>query len=113
MTHSTGICEAVPEEIDIVDHNDLYQWGTNYSTSITPGAHELSVDPIFVSDDDHRLMDSSPCIDAGTNLDAPLQDLNGDLRPQDGNWDNQAITDIGAYEAVVVSQRFFIPLLLR
>ncbi len=113
FTHSTGIAETVPGEIDVVDFNNLYQWGTNVSISITPGPHNLSADPLFAAANDHHLIDGSPCIDAGTNQQAPLQDLKGDLRPQDGDWDGNAITDIGAYEVTVVSQRFFIPMLLR
>jgi hypothetical protein len=46
---------------------------------------------------DYRLAASSPCIDAGTNINLG-KDLTGLLRPQDGNSDGLFYSDMGAYE---------------
>jgi hypothetical protein len=54
-----------------------------------------AVEPI-----DAHLTAASPCVDAGISLGAPLLDLDGILRPQDGNGDSNAVPDIGAFEFV-------------
>ncbi|MFO7632271.1 MAG: choice-of-anchor Q domain-containing protein [Caldilinea sp.] len=48
--------------------------------------------------DNYRLLWGSPAIDAGTTAGAPPFDLDGVVRPQDGNFDGNAVTDMGAYE---------------
>jgi hypothetical protein len=47
---------------------------------------------------DYRPAAGSPVIDAGSNEHAPTVDIVGGSRPQDGNSDGQAVTDMGAYE---------------
>jgi predicted outer membrane repeat protein len=52
-------------------------------------------------DDDLRLSDSSPCIDAGDNDAVPSDvttDLDGNERILDGNTDGTATVDMGSYE---------------
>lgn len=61
----------------------------------------ITYSPEFVNfaGGDYRLGAISPCIDAGTNI-AVSMDLDGNARPYDGDFNGQAITDIGAYERV-------------
>jgi len=44
------------------------------------------------------LLPGSPAIDAGTNAGCPSTDQRGAARPVDGNNDNTAVCDIGAFE---------------
>ena len=44
------------------------------------------------------LTQSSPALDAGNNSACPSVDLNGHVRPADGDGDDSAICDMGAYE---------------
>ncbi|MBC8249504.1 MAG: FG-GAP repeat protein [Anaerolineales bacterium] len=81
----------------ISDYNNV--WGNipdNYY-NLTPGAHDIHEDPIL-DNGNHRLLTSSPCIDAGDPATPPGTDLDGDPRPIDGNDDGQAVADIGADE---------------
>ena len=73
----------------------------------------IDADPLFVDadgpdnipgtlDDNLRLKGRSPAIDAGNNSFVPAgvtTDLDGKPRIQDGNGDNVAVVDMGAYEA--------------
>lgn len=47
---------------------------------------------------DYHLQAGSPCIDAGTNEGAPNMDFDGNPRPIDGDGDNIAVVDMGAFE---------------
>ncbi len=51
----------------------------------------MNVDPLFVSDTDHHLQTSSPCIDAADPAAAPPsdpdQDIDGESRPQGAAYD--------------------------
>lgn len=94
-------------------------------TSSTTGFNSISVNPLFVrdpdagddgywgtEDDDYgdfHLTDASPCIDAGTNtpvdvddeeVDLPGEDMDGEVRISDGDFDEIKIIDIGADEFV-------------
>ncbi len=46
----------------------------------------------------HALLAGSPAIDAGSNAGCPATDQRGVARPQDGDGDENAVCDIGAYE---------------
>jgi hypothetical protein len=47
---------------------------------------------------DYYLAPGSPCIDSGLSAAAPATDMDGEARPKDGNADNVAVADIGAFE---------------
>lgn len=49
-----------------VDYNNIYMNSPDYSAA-TPGAHDISLDPLFVdtAQGDYGLSESSPCVDAG------------------------------------------------
>lgn len=50
--------------------------------------------PLFWGESDFRLLPGSPCIDAGTQVDAPSNDIEGIPRPMGAGY------DIGAYEYI-------------
>jgi parallel beta-helix repeat protein len=97
--------------------NEIYK-GVNISIIATysnikggwPGTGNIGNDltlhnPLFVSSasGDYHLKADSPCIDAGTNdivayPNLPIDDIDGDSRPQDGNGDDLFKYDIGSYE---------------
>ena len=58
----------------------------------------FAANPLFVDAEngDFHLQYGSTCIDAGQELLA--DDLDGDERPQDGNADGEAVSDLGCYE---------------
>jgi len=62
----------------------------------------------------HALLVGSPAIDAGDNdvLVCPEKDQRGFSRPADGDGDDVAVCDIGAYEYVDISY-IFIPMAIR
>jgi hypothetical protein len=84
-----------------VSYNDLWQNQTP-PTGISVAPTNLSTDPQLVAPTtgDYHLRATSPLIDAGSNSDAPHHDIEGDLRPVDGNADGVAIVDIGADEYI-------------
>ena len=54
-------------------------------------------------DNDYRLYETSPSVDAGDSTDprAPGDDLEGNFRPQDGNQDGLSRHNMGCYESVM------------
>lgn len=86
-----------------ISANSTFIWG--------PG--NFSLDPQFVglATNNYRLLAGSPCIDAGTNINAIApsfglvltNDFDGVARPLDGNGDGVAQFDIGAYEFLLAS----------
>lgn len=74
-------------------------WGTNINGIPSDSFHNIIRDPLFVDSlNDFRLQEGSPCIDAGDNSVAPDSDLDGNQRIVDGNDDDSAVVDMGAYE---------------
>jgi hypothetical protein len=73
------------------------------------GGNNLDADPQFVGPvaasaaptaaGNYRLGFGSPAIDSGVNTGCPVNDLDGNPRPNDGNGDEIVICDMGAYEA--------------
>jgi parallel beta-helix repeat protein len=78
-----------------------YRWG---NSTLNWGAGNIAGDPLFVDagNDNYHLSSSSPCIDAGSNDAVPpdvTTDLDGNPRIVDGDGDDTATVDMGAYEA--------------
>jgi hypothetical protein len=97
----------------IWDYNALWHNTLNYSGVVT-GPHDIFADPWFADSavGDFHLSFSSPLIDAGFNLGAPLHDFAGTPRPLEGNNDGIARTDVGAYEYQYVPLNFvYLPII--
>lgn len=68
------------------------------------GIGNINLDPEFTMEGEnpYALEEDSPCIDTGTpdtyGLDLPYWDISGNYRIWDGNADNIAVIDLGAYE---------------
>jgi predicted GH43/DUF377 family glycosyl hydrolase len=86
---------------------------SNVEDSVLTGAGNISADPLFedAANGDYHLQLSSPCVDAGTNTNAPDHDWEGDPRPIDGNLDGSAITDMGADELKLYS--LYLPIIFN
>lgn len=67
---------------------------------LTIGANNLNADPLFAdaTNNKYYLLPGSPCIDAGTSLNAPASDFTGNPTNQDGNNDGTPAYDIGVFE---------------
>ena len=62
------------------------------------GSHNINDNPDFVGGDDYHLQRVSPCVDTASNYYGITDDLDGQDRPLDGNGDDVAVCDMGAYE---------------
>lgn len=84
----------------VLQNNCLHNSNANNYVSLTAGTSDIQTDPQFVNRAaaDFRLLTTSPCIDAGTNLFAVVADFDRVVRPLDGNADGMARWDIGAFE---------------
>jgi hypothetical protein len=77
---------------------------TNNNGTVNWLEGNINEDPLFVGtgEDPYSLLENSPCIDAGipdtTGLNLPPWDIIGNLRIWDGDGDEVAIIDMGAYE---------------
>lgn len=74
-------------------------WGANMNGIPCDSFYNIIRDPLFADSlSDFHLQEGSPCIDAGDNSVAPDSDLDGNARIVDGNDDDSAVVDMGAYE---------------
>ncbi|MDH3329624.1 MAG: hypothetical protein OEM01_10360 [Desulfobulbaceae bacterium] len=66
----------------------------------------ITGDPMFVNEstgkEDYHLRKQFFCVDAGLNTapNMPLTDIEGETRPQDGDKDGTATTNMGCYETL-------------
>ncbi len=76
-------------------------WGTNFNGTPCDSFYNIIQDPMFVDPvSDFHLQVGSPCIDAGDNYapSLPETDFDGNPRIIDGNQDDIAVVDMGAFE---------------
>jgi hypothetical protein len=76
------------EPLPTVSYTDIDQ--TGYAGS----SGNITSNPLFVGASDYHLQQSSPCIDNGTGVGAPSEDIEKTSRPQGAGY------DMGAYEAL-------------
>jgi predicted outer membrane repeat protein len=74
-------------------------WGVNMSGTPCDSFYNIIKNPFFVDSlNDFHLLNVSPCIDAGDNSIPADSDLDGLPRIVDGNSDDSAVVDMGAFE---------------
>ncbi|MBN1314049.1 MAG: right-handed parallel beta-helix repeat-containing protein [Anaerolineales bacterium] len=82
---------------DIQDCGGSDSWVGNCGTD-SGGNIDDDPDLADAVNDDLDILPGSPAIDAGTNTNCPGADIDGIVRPQDGDGDSNAICDMGAFE---------------
>jgi len=73
----------------VIDYNDVWSNTQGNYLVLVPGAHDKSVDPLYVGGGDYHLQASpalSPCIDAGVDVGLPYNN----------------VPDMGAYESATI-----------
>ena len=89
-----------PNDSEIYDNDGSVQITYSDIKGGYEGEGNIDLDPFFIypSGGDFRLLYNSPCIDSGTPENAPINDLNGNLRPMLSGY------DMGAYEVQNISE---------
>ncbi len=90
-----GLENTIPNLASRLTLSRTDAWGNGPDVNVSTS---LSVNPQFASDGDYHLLSSSPCIDAGTDVEAPATDREETPRPLDGDGVSGAAWDLGAYE---------------
>ncbi|HEY4182547.1 MAG TPA: choice-of-anchor Q domain-containing protein [Kofleriaceae bacterium] len=88
-SHVDNLYHAVQDVIGVTNYGSIFTMQLNAPTA---AQNNLAGDPKL--DSTYHLLNGSPCIDVGTDTDAPSLDFDGDTRPQGDN------VDIGADEYV-------------
>ena len=111
LSFQLAVDPVVPTLTLTIDHNliDGYRAGEGeiYGDAPVVGAAQL----VNVVAADFHLRPTSPAIDHGSAAGAPSDDFDGAHRPQDGDHDQIAAFDIGAYE--FGAWRVFLPVIWR
>jgi hypothetical protein len=86
-----------------MENDDIAAEGANNAAGSPTQVANIDVDPLFVDSatGDYHLRFGSPAIDSGgtcASVCKAVPDLDGLIRPIDGNGDGSAVRDIGAYE---------------
>jgi sugar lactone lactonase YvrE len=97
---NTIIWENTGPDINAINDSGYTIEYSDVEDDVLPGMGNISGDPLFVGDGNYHLQSGSPAIDTGNTEAAPGQDLEGNLRPQDGDGNGTPIADMGAYEYV-------------
>ena len=98
-----------------LDYSGFWINGKNHE-GVKPSPHEIDANPNFKDPDSGNLhlTQGSPFIDAGYPRSVIKTDIDGDLRPVDGDGDGAALPDIGADEYLPGSDfSFYLPLIGR
>ncbi len=86
-----------------LENDDISASGANNAAGSPSQTGNIDVDPVFVNSaaGDYHLHFGSPAIDSGgtcSSVCKTVPDLDGLIRPIDGNGDGSAVRDMGAYE---------------
>ena len=85
-THGYGI--SIGGGTPVIDYNNVFGNNPNY-VGATAGPNDISVSPLYVdrTDDDYHLEDNSRGVDEGLSTLGVLDDIDGDIRPTNGDSD--------------------------